>query len=634
MNRIRLPLYLILCGVLSACGTAPTSQPPSTVTTPGAEQLLSQAASAQPIESAKLKLEAARLLLALQQKDRAMAILDGIDTRVLPPSLAFDIARLRANQALDQHDSQTALRYLDRATLPPSMPAEQQLELNQLRANAYSQQSDPVAATRALIAAAQLAQDNSQRQALHDQIWQTLQSLSSDALQQAASNPSNNYYEQGWFELAQDMRGSQDLASSNSGLQQWRALWQQHPAYSLPPTALQQQGTAQLTAKRIGLLLPLTGPLANPARAISEGFFAALYQHSQDAKSADTARPKVITIDSTKINDPATLFALAKQQHLDLIVGPLARSFVQQISQQPNLPVPVLALNQTTDGTTLPYQLDLASEQEATLVAQRAWSDGHRRVALITPDAPWGNRLQQTLADKFEALGGTVVTELAYKPDQDLSAQISTLLLTDQSSARSHAIRRILGHSIKTQERPRDDIDAILMTALPQEARQIKPTLAFHFAGEVPVYATSHLYEGHPDPVRDVDLNGIIFCDLPWALDPPSAEHQALTATRTDTDERFGRLYALGIDAFNLYPYLPQMKQNPGAFFSGETGKLTLDTHLHISRNLPWAQFKNGVPVLMDAAPSDTATDSQGGQNVPATDTTRPKTTQTAGSTS
>lgn len=129
---------------------------------------------------------------------------------------------------------------------------------------------------------------------------------------------------------------------------------------------------------------------------------------------------------------------------------------------------------------------------------------------------------------------------------------------------------------------------------------------AFHFAGDLPVYATSHIYEGTPDARRDLDLNGIRFLDLPWVLQAPSDTHRALSRSRSDTDSRFGRLYALGIDAFNIYPYLNQLGATTGAFLDGETGMLMLNPQGRVVRQLPWAQFQNGVPVLLSPPEADT----------------------------
>ncbi|WP_432696321.1 penicillin-binding protein activator [Marinobacterium sp. YM272] len=559
-----------------------------------AEQLIARAESAPPIEAAELKLRAAEMLMRQQQTEQAVALLDSIDTRNLPPSLAFDITRLRVNQALEADDASRALSLLDTRALP-SLSQPQQTELGELRAEAYSQQSQPLSAALELIAIANFPQSPEQKQAMHDRIWSLLQQAPSTELQQAARARDNGYYEQGWLELALASRDTRNLTESNDALSQWRTLWEDHPAFALPPMDLATPQIAPLHAGRIGLLLPLSGPLAEPARAISEGFYSAMMT-SQQPNSA----PDVVTIDSTRISTPAQLASLAQQQRLELIIGPLSRDYVMQLSQIQNFPLPILALNKATPGSAL-YQLELSSDQEARLVAERAWQDGHRRVALIVPDADWGKHLASSLTDSFTSLGGQVVETLAYQSGQDFSSQISQLLLTDRSAARAREVRRIIGQSIDFNERPRDDIDAILLTALPQDARQIKPMLAFHFAGDIPVYATSHIYEGTPDPMRDVDLNGIQFLDLPWVLNPPSEAHLALNQTRQDTDSRFGRLYALGIDAYRVFPYLYSLSQSPGAYIEGETGQLSLDNQRQVKRALPWAVFSDGVPRVQPA---------------------------------
>ena len=169
-------------------------------------------------------------------------------------------------------------------------------------------------------------------------------------------------------------------------------------------------------------------------------------------------------------------------------------------------------------------------------------------------------------------------------------------MLTDQSKQRDQRLRELLQHRLEFQERRRQDADAILLTALPDAARLIKPMLDYHFAADMPVYATSHLYPGHADATRDVDLNGISFCDLPWILEPPSAAHLQLSSAGKETLSRFGRLYALGVDAINVYPWLEQLQNAPGSFLQGETGALSIDANRRVQRQLSCTRFIDGVP--------------------------------------
>ena len=54
--------------------------------------------------------------------------------------------------------------------------------------------------------------------------------------------------------------------------------------------------------------------------------------------------------------------------------------------------------------------------------------------------------------------------------------------------------------------------------------------MAFQYAGDLPVYATSHLYTGTNNPTQDQDLNGIRFCETPWLLNPSDPTRQQVAA--------------------------------------------------------------------------------------------------------
>ena len=43
----------------------------------------------------------------------------------------------------------------------------------------------------------------------------------------------------------------------------------------------------------------------------------------------------------------------------------------------------------------------------------------------------------------------------------------------------------------------------------------------------VPVLSTSHVYTGRIDTGRDIDMDGLQFCDMPWLLDDDSGSDQS-----------------------------------------------------------------------------------------------------------
>ena len=148
----------------------------------------------------------------------------------------------------------------------------------------------------------------------------------------------------------------------------------------------------------------------------------------------------------------------------------------------------------------------------------------------------------------------------------------------------------------------RNDFDSIFLVASPGAAQQIQPLLQFYFAGNIPIYATSQIYPSISVGGNN-DLNGIIFCDMPWVLAPnqmPAYQRniqQRIQSLWPDNYNHFAKFYAMGVDAFYLTLQLKQMQSQMGV--SGATGTLYLTPQHYVYRQLVWAQFQNGQPQLI-----------------------------------
>ena len=246
-------------------------------------------------------------------------------------------------------------------------------------------------------------------------------------------------------------------------------------------------------------------------------------------------------------------------------------------------------------------QFGLSTDDEAMQLAERVWQEGHKRVAVLTPNTKWGSRLSNQFSEHFSALGGSTNSQVLYGDTDKFSEDVSQLLNTDASKQRYKQVRQTLyTKKIEFEEHRRTDIDAIVLAALPNDARQLAPILAFNFAGDLPIYASSHVFSGTPDTILDQDLNRIKFLDTPWSLAAPSQNKVLLTQQKSDINSRLGRLYALGLDAYRLHPYLKQLAAVPGTEITGETGTLSLDQDGRVKRKLIWAQYKDGIPQLIE----------------------------------
>ncbi|MBN1239557.1 MAG: penicillin-binding protein activator, partial [Gammaproteobacteria bacterium] len=264
--------------------------------------------------------------------------------------------------------------------------------------------------------------------------------------------------------------------------------------------------------------------------------------------------------------------------------------------------VPTLALNfAESDTSTLSgfYQFALWPEDEAQAVARRAYASGARTAVALVPSTETGYRLLNSFRAAFEELGGEFLGFNGYDPNaQDFSGPIETLLNLDRSQQRRTRLAANLNVGITFEPRRRQDVDMIFLGADRATARLLAPALNFHFAGDIPTYATSDIHQ--PGAARDSDLNDIFFPDAPLLLSPDPEAAQLRSALERYWPQRapFLRLYGMGVDAYEL----------AGSLFSGSgqwpidgvSGLLELDVAGRVHRVLPFAQFRNGQPVALE----------------------------------
>jgi outer membrane PBP1 activator LpoA protein len=97
------------------------------------------------------------------------------------------------------------------------------------------------------------------------------------------------------------------------------------------------------------------------------------------------------------------------------------------------------------------------------------------------------------------------------------------------------------------------------------------------------------------------DLNGVMFADTPWVVDPQSwiAELPGAYAKYWPEERRLARLHAMGYDAYNLIAALFAVRSGQTVDLDGATGTLFLDSNGRVHRRLAWAQFQGGDIVAL-----------------------------------
>ena len=527
----------------------------------------------------------------------AELLLDTVDPAQLQPALLARWTLVAVPLALSRQDATTALELLGDPQLIAaelSLAEADQARIGLLRADALTLDGQLLASVRerARINPFLEADARGYNQRM---IWTQLMMLQPDSLVRERSASGDSPLD-GWLELALIYRDPlADIDSQMRNLDAWQTRWPSHPAArELPDMIRALRKAVRNRPDSIAVLLPLNGPLAPAANAIRDGIMASYYS----ALSQGHPVPEIHFLD-TGSADVITRYNEALALGARMIIGPLDKDQAATLASVPSLPVPTLTLNYVATDT-LPeqlFQFGLAPEDEARQIAEQAIREGLYLSALLFPQGDWGERVARAFMETYTALGGIVTTQADYRDNP--TGTTRALLDISQSEARARQLRRLSSLPIEFEPRRRQDIDMVMMVASAEQARQLKPALNFHYAENLQVLATSHVYGGTPAPQRDSDLNGIRFVDMPWILDTRSDLHRLASQVWPDGHGRYERLFALGVDAYRLHARLPMLQTLPDSFLPGVTGQLSLSEDRHLVRQLQWAWFTGGQPKRM-----------------------------------
>ncbi len=607
-------LVLLLSALVSGCSTTPAPRQPAPDPVQqqahalsaagdhaGAARLYQQAAastSGAPQQS--LQLLAVDSLIQANELDSAQQLLDEMPQPLASEELQQGFTINSAKLALAGQHPAEALQLLQQ--VPEDGPY--QVDLYRLRAIAYQQEFRYFLSARERVLLDPLLADPGAQLENEFAIWETLNRLTDAELQQLRTAPAPDPLS-GWMELVELSRlYLQQPDALAEVTPHWQQRYPGHPASdAFIPKLLENMRLAGQPPAQIAVLLPLNGKLADAAAAIRDGVLAAYYD-----TPVSGIQPQLQFYDSGDSGE--TTLAAYQQAVLagaQFVIGPLRKEAVQALAAQPQLAVPVLALNQLEEPalySPLLYQFGLAPEDEAREAARLAWHQGYTRGIALLPDNDWGERVYRAFAHEWQQLGGELLDTLRYDNTRtDHGELISASLNLDDSKARQQQLARQLGVSLEYEPRRRSDVDFFFMIATPNQARLIRPQLSFYRASNLPVFSTSRVYSGQANATQDADMDGIIFCDMPWTLDADS-NWQHLQQTISDfwpTDaSRYARLYALGIDAYRLAPYLGTGSAGMFSAYRGVTGNLSLAGGGIVSRTLRCAEFRQGVPVLLE----------------------------------
>jgi outer membrane PBP1 activator LpoA protein len=486
---------------------------------------------------------------------------------------------LEAEIALSGTDAEHAILMLETAR-PNLLTNPEQIAYYQVLARAHEQRGNTLPAVNARIHLSGLLLDKGQLQENAASILDQLQTLPLITLNQHAGQFD---VLRSWMMLAKilKLRDQPDFEEKEQ-LQQWLDKFPQHvvnaaflQAYRVPkvlPPVIKPEAEPVAKAVNIAVLLPESGTYAAAGKAIHEGvqaaYQAAVKQGAQvpSLKFYNSEQGNIVDIYQQAVADGAVQ-----------VIGPLIKEQIQLLAGLAEFNVPLLALNHVENLRKANlYQFGLSPIDEAEQLVLKARSDGRQNAIILTANHNQGQRIAAYLQAAWEKSGGTVVSSQRYDPKQ-------------------HDFSSVLP-AFKTEPNSQPQIQALLLAATPETGRELVPQLKNLPQGNFAIYAMPNIFSGHVDPLLDVELGTVSFCDIPGLFDNFKGvlSQSALEKNLTASGDGQIRLRALGQDAFNVLNHLEQLAVSP---YAGVTGQLALDGENRITRKLVCAQFKGGTPV-------------------------------------
>lgn len=500
---------------------------------------------------------------------------------------------LAATIALGEHHLDEALGLLAVPPSPTTAPALRR-RYHELRAEIWRGHERWVDSAEECIRIDPLLTSEPERLSNQLSILQDLSHVSPDILE--ILQPGTPPLLRGWLELARLLRDPDLMPNEAASLVAvWREQFPQHPALpEIEIAYLARLPERAFHPRQIAVLLPANPRLLGATEAIRDGLLAAYFEQPANK------RPRLRFHDTQEPAAVRGIYEQALTEGADVVFGPLEKDEVEMLARSGGLKIPVLAFNQLPAGASAPrnfYQFALTPEDEAIQVAQQARNQGYQRALIFYPSGEWGERLAGRFRETWEIQGGLVPAQQSYDPQaKDVSRSLRALLKLPEKAPPSAANQAA---PLADEPQIRQDADCLFLVARSGKARVIRPLLQALHGDGLPLFTTSHAYDLEQSPEANRDLNGLQFTEIPWLFGEDTQVRPSLKQVKSALpgfSPAYTRLYAMGLDGYQLWAQIPRLQRQPQESHQGAGGELRLDPDTNqIRRRLSWAQISGGL---------------------------------------
>ena len=309
----------------------------------------------------------------------------------------------------------------------------------------------------------------------------------------------------------------------------------------------------------IGVILPLQSKTLGPlADAIKAGMNAAV------ALDAANATPVRFYPANEQTDDVLFVYRQARDEGARVIVGPLTKPAITELSKSDLVSLPTIVLNTLEPGSKASpslYTFGLGIDSEARQIARQAFAEGKRKALSVALDSAFSKRLQTAFNEEWKQLGGEL-----------LELQLNT-------NRPNYSLVR----SLREENGP--DMAFVALDA--KKAKALRPYL-----GELPVYATSQISNGRPNSGTMRALAGVAKFARP------------AKPLHIDVE----RMYVFGIDAYRLAVALAQLPADKTAgklLLDGVSGKIELGPQRSFVRTALPSVIGSGEGPAENSEPND-----------------------------
>ncbi|MBO1256361.1 penicillin-binding protein activator [Alteromonas sp. 5E99-2] len=445
---------------------------------------------------------------------------------------------------------------------------------------------------------------------VHHQIFNQLSPLSDKSLNELHNKYSSLRPHITLVKLTRNW--AEDNQKLTNAVVQFKQVYNGHPLVTpLPNELTEAMETIPKKLSDVLILLPLSGRFESTGSAIKQGILAAYYDENSDLS------PELNFIDTASSSKEEILEHVNKAT---AVLGPLLKENVDALLPffPPN--TSHLALNRSNQleyqkaAAQLPTKqtsfFGLAPEDEAIQLAHHVHQSGYKHPIVVASSAGTTKRMldafnaswQQTQQGREEK---TPVDVVSFDDIDSLDASLSSALGVAQSEANAKQIDRMTNRILYDQTRSRQDIDAIVVFASPEEMALINPMVEASISPfrqqVVPVYAASRSIGLNQGKNTRRDLENVRFVDAPLLIEKDKwvTTNNTLKQLWPDQTASFNRLFAFGFDAYSLLPKLPILMKLPAYQYSGMSGSLQMSDNNELIRTLPMAKIDNDTVNLI-----------------------------------